>query len=269
MSADMQRGGRLCVLVAAWLVCWSSLYASDATRRSAQAYPPDASQQAIPLTTCATGSTTTLQCGGLTRSKRHNGNQGEAHFALLDKKSGAVLWKDEYVGESVCLGYSTARRMYVVGSTREHGVGIRLRDLRYLDEATQRARISALNRAEIEAFSAVPSPDLRYIALVALKGNDVSVFALDTLRDRIRMLGKAPLPPPLSEEERAYVKNHPDVLQEGPWEWLGSLRDSYLQMDPGILEFEGNDVLKVSYGADTPFRRAPGREIKKWRLGPG
>lgn len=263
----MERGRKWCVLLAASLACWSSLHASDATRRSAQVYPPDASQHAIPLTTCATGSTTTLQCGRLSRSKRHNGNQGEAHFALLDRKSGAVLWKDEYVGEGVSLGYSTARRMYVVGSTREHGAGIRLRDLRYLDEATHRARISALNREEIEALSAVSSPDLRYIALVALKGNDVSVFALDTLRDRIRMLGKAPLPPPLTEEERAYVKDHPNVLEEGPWGWMESLRDSYIPMDAGIVEFEGNDVLKVSYGADTPLGRAPNREIKKWRLG--
>jgi hypothetical protein len=188
---------------------------------------------------------------------------------LEEKATGAILWKDEYVGEGVCLGFNTLRQIYVVGSVREHGVGVRLVDLQYVDERTHRARISALNRESIEAFAAVPGPGLRYVAFVALKGNDVSLFVLDTSKDLIRMLGKAPPPPPLTAQERALVKDRPEVLGAGPWGWMESLRDSYMQLDPGIIQFEGDHVLTVSYGADTAFERSSSRNTRSWSLGPG
>lgn len=253
---------------ASLLLLGGSLCASDATKRAAQIYPPDASQRNIPLTECARGASTILRSGGVSRSQRHNGNSGEAHFVLESKTTGAVLWKDEYVGEGVCLGYNPDRGVYIIGSRRARGIGVRLTEVRYIDESRPRSRSSAFNRQDIEAFSAVASPRLWYVAFIAIEENDISVFVLDARRDTLKKIGKAPLPPPLSPDELAYVKLHPEVLQEGQWAWMGSFRDSYMQLDSGIIEFHDNEILRISYGADTPYARSPKRDMINVRLGP-
>jgi len=259
--------GRMRWLALALSVC-ASLRASDATRRAAQIYPPDASQHKIPLTGCASGATTVLRCGGLSRSKRHKGNSGEAHFVLESKSSGAVLWKDEYVGEGICLGYNPGLGIYVIGSRRQQGIGVRLTDVRYVLEKERASRASAFDKQELEAFAAVASPGLRYIALIAISGNDIALFVLDVKDDRITRTGKAPLPPPLDAGERAYVKAHPEALDESKWDWMASFRDGYMRMDPGIIEFEDESLLRIRYGADTPYARSPQRETVSVTLPP-
>jgi hypothetical protein len=243
-----------------------SLCASQATKRNAEIYPLDASQRKIPLAVCASSTSTLLRSGGISRSTRHNGNDGEAHFVLENKVTGTVLWKDEYVGEGICFGFNSARHTYVVGSRREHGIGVRLTNVRYIDEEVRRSRISAFNMRNIEAFAAVTSPTMHYVAFIALEGNDTSLFVIDVEKDVLTKLGRAPLPPPLTAGESAYVKEHPEVL-EGPWGWMASFRDSYIELDPGIVQFECNDVVKVSYGADTAYERAKKRDVVKWYLG--
>jgi hypothetical protein len=244
----------------------TTLCASQATKKNARIYPLDASQKKIPLVVCASSTSTLLRSGGTSRSTRHNGNDGEARFVLENKSTGSVLWKDEYVGEGICFGFNSARHIYVVGSRREHGIGVRVTNVRYIDEEARRSRISALNMRKIEAFAAVTSPTLHYVALIAMEGSDVSLLVLDVERDVLLKLGKAPLPPPLTAWERTYVRDHPEVL-EGTWDWMASFRDSYIELDPKIVQFEGKDVLKVSYGADTAYERAQKRDVVKWDLG--
>jgi len=167
----------------ALLLLGMTLGASEATRRSARIYPPDASQRRIPLTVCPSGISTLLWSGGISRSARHNGNDGEAHFVLKDKVNSSVLWKDEYVGQGICFGFNHARRIYVLGTRREQGIGVRLTDLRYIEEAARRSQLSAFDRKKIEAFVAVPSPGLRYLALIAMEDNEFSLFVLDVEKE--------------------------------------------------------------------------------------
>lgn len=253
------------------VLLWSaaSLVAEQTTaiQKNSQAFPRDASQHSIPAVTCATGSNTLLELGGVSRSTQHNGNDGQANFALKPKAGGAVLWKDQSVGQGVCFGFHTHMLRYVIGTRKEHGIGVRLTSVRYVDEATGKSQASSFNRRNIEGFAAVPSTDLHYIAFIAIAENDAELYVLDVEKDSVRKLGKAPLPPPLDEKERAYVKQHPDSL-EGAWEWMGSFRDSYMDLEPGIITFQG-DVLKVSFGADTSSKRSEKRNIVTYDLAKG
>jgi hypothetical protein len=203
----------------------------------------------IPLAACASSDSTVLLSGGVARSPGHNGSVGKADFALRDKTTNADLWKAQYLGEAMCFGFNAARKVYVIGVHKQHGIGARITDVRYLQESDRKVTASAFDRKELEAFAAVPSPDLRYIAFIAMDNNDTALFVLDTLKDTLKKIGKAPLPPPLTSTERAYVKAHPETLEEGPWEWMGPLRD-----------VPQDDVLHVTYGEDTPFERAHKRE---------
>ena len=247
------------------LAVTAGLSASQATREAARIYPRDASQKTVPLADCAVGTTTVLKAGGLSRSQRHNGNSGEAHFALHDKQSHALLWKDEYVGEGTCFGFNADRSVYLVGSRKPHGIGVRLTDLIYVDAAARSSRLSAFNRQKLEAFAAVPGPGLRRLALIGMHGNDVSLFVLDVGRDVLKNLGRAPLPPPLTAEERAYAQQHPGTL-DGSWDWMASFRDSYTKLEPEILRFVSDDVLEASFGADTADARAKDRQNVTFRL---
>ena len=58
-------------------------------------------------------------------------------------------------------------------------------ELFYLDESTLMVETSAFDKAEIEAFSAVPGPSGRFIALIGLHRNDIALYVLDTEKDTI------------------------------------------------------------------------------------
>lgn len=158
-------------------------------------------------------------------------------------------------------GYNPENKVYVLGVRRQQGIGVRVTDVRYVDEVTHRSRVSSFDRLDLEAFSAVQSPGTSYIAFIAIEGNDIALYVLNTGRDTIQKVGKAPLPPPLAQNERAYFNAHPEVLDPKQWNWMASFRDGYMELDPGIVEFEDNSSLRVSYGADTPYARAKERQI--------
>jgi hypothetical protein len=241
------------------------LRASEDTIKSSQVFPIDASQHSLPLTLCSRGTSSLLKLGGVSRSMHHNKNQGEAHFVLVEKNSGSVLWKDEFSGEGICLGFNVRKRVYLIGIRKEHGIGTRLTRLLYIDEDKHVNQESIFNTREIEAFAAIPGPDLHYVALIAIDHNETSLFVLNVQKDSLKILGKAPLPPPLTQKERQFVKEHPDILEE-PWEWMASFRDGYMELDPGIIVFQENTLLRVSYGVDTGYDRAGHRNIMAWDL---
>lgn len=170
------------------------------------------------------------------------------------------------MGEGICFGFNTRKRQYVAGIRKEHGIGARLTSVWYVEEIANLTRTSAFNKSRLEAFSAVVGSDLHYIAFIALEGNDTALFVLDTENDSIRRLGKAPLPPPLTPKEQEYANEHPGTL-EGPWDWMASFRDGYMDLDPGIVVFQDSHLLKVSYGDDSAAGRAPQRKVITYDLG--
>ena len=247
------------------LIVYSNLEASESTVKNMQSFPVDASQHSLPSKLCATGSSTLLELGGLSRSTRHNGNDGEAHFVLKRKTNGYALWKDEFVGEGICFGFNAHMRKYVVGSRKEHGIGVRLTNVFYINEVTQMRQVSVFNKRKIEAFAAVPSPDLNYVVFIAIDHNEMGLFVLDVERNALRKLGEAPLPPPLTTKELEYARENPNSL-DCQWGWMASFRDGYMELDSGIIVFVENDLLKVSYGNDTAYQRAKDRNIMSWNL---
>ena len=227
--------------------------------------PPAALPPGAPVAQCSSGASTSLQLGGRFRSPHHNGNDGEAHFVLEAKDTASVFWKGQLAGEGVCFGFNVLRRAHVVGLRKQHGIGARLTRMFYINEVRPGIRASAFNKNGIEAFAAVPSSDLNYVALIAIDRNETSLFVLDIQKNRLRKLGKAPLPPPLTNQEREFAHQHPDRFG-GRWEWMAPFRDSYMALDPSIVEFQGAALLQVSYGADTADQRARQRDVVTWDL---
>ena len=262
---------RLRYLLAAAIWLWPASGSAQARRSpdvetNRRDFPPDSSQHAIPPAVCSTGTDTVLELGGLSRSLHHDGNDGEAHLVLLNRRTGKVLWSDTYVGEGICLGFNPRIRKYILGIRKQHGIGSRLVQVLYVGEIAGTVQVSAFTKRAIEAFAAVPGPDHHFVAFIGLEGNDTSLFALDVEKDSLRKLGDAPAPPPLTPTEREYVKIHPDVL-EGPWEWMASFRDGYMGLDPGIVTFRGPETLDVSYGNDTAWARSGQRHVTTYDLG--
>lgn len=241
---------------------------ASAVEENRRAYPPDSSQHPIPAAVCSTDDTTELELSGVSRSLRHNGNDGEARFVLRSRQSRqTVLWSSVYVGEGVCLGFNPNTRRFLIGIVKEHGIGARLTQIVYLDAATRKVATSAFDKSGIEAFAAVPGPGGRFVALIGIKENDTALYVLDTEKDAIRKLGKAPLPPPLNQQERDTVKQHPE-FKEGTWGWLSSFRDGYVQLDARIVVFRDAERLQVSYGDDTAYSRDGHRTVTIFDLAP-
>lgn len=243
----------------------SSLLVLSVQVDSALASGDAAPASPVPLTQPCASAATLLELRGIPREARHGGKQGEAHFVLKARSNGAVLWKAGMPGEGICFGFDAGRRAYVVGIRKEHGIGIRLTSIFYVDEVRHLQRESAFNRRGIEAFAVVPGPDLHHLALLAIERNETHLFVLDVRKDTLRRLGRAPAPPPLTPQERRFVQEHPGTV-EGPWEWMASLRDSYMDLDPGIVAFDGNARLRASYGVDSATRRSPQRDVVTWDL---
>jgi len=239
---------------------------ASAVEANRRAYPPDSSQRAIPPAVCAANDTTDLELGGVSRSLHHNGNDGEARFILRSRQSRqTVLWSAVYAGEGVCFGFNPRTRRYLIGLVREHGIGARLTRLMYLDAASRKVELSAFDKSGIEAFAAVPGPGGRFVALIGLEKNGTALYALDTEKDTIQKLGKAPFPPPLNQQERDTIKQHPE-FKEGTWGWLSSFRDGYMQMDANIVVFRDAETLQASYGDDTPYGRDGHRRVTTFDL---
>lgn len=241
-------------------------WASPATTERARTFPSDGSRETLPTLVCSTGTSTVLELSGVTRSVRHDGAHGRALFTLKDRNDGRLLWKNELVGEGVCFGFNSHKRIHIIGARREHGIGVRLAELRYVDEVARADRSSVFDKRRLEAFAAVPGPGLRHLALIAFDRDDVALLVLDVESDTIRKLGRAPLPPPLTATERKFVTEHPEVL-EGKWGWMASFRDGFMELDPGIVVFEGDARLRVSYGDDTPYERRQERDAVVWDVG--
>lgn len=246
-------------------VAFSPRVISERAPQNEATHPSSHASHSSSLTLCSTGVSTLLKFEGTPRAPHHNGDQGKAHFILAHKESSTTLWEETLPGEGVCFGYNLRRRAHLIGIQKEHGIGVRITDLYYIDEVKAKRSPSLLKQAKLEAFVALPGPELRFIALIALEGNDTFLYALDVEKSLIRKLGKAPLPPPLTAQERDGAKAHPES-EAAPWEWMASYRDSQIELDPGIMVFKNPSTLEVSYGNDSAEHRASNREVVVWDL---
>lgn len=179
---------------------------------------------------------------------------GRTKITLRSEPQGDVLLTEELEGNWFCFGFNTTSRAYIIGGIRQVGAWLPLASILYVNEDDRSVKRSSFVRRDHIALSATASPSVRYIVFIDPEGLSV----LDTKRDTIKKLGKAPLPPP--SEFAA------DSCEGQDFEWGGCGNDGYVELDAGILRFLSDNELEVSYGKDGPKTRAKKRWVKRYKL---
>jgi len=173
---------------------------------------------------------------------------------LRDKASGQVIKAEALSSEWRCLGYAAADGRYLLGGIGPSGAWRPLTSLRYLDEKTGELLPSVLDKHYFVVAVAIVSPQGRYVAFL---GGHVSVqlYLLDTRRNTLRKLADdVPLPPPDRQAR--------ETCRGIPFAWGECWGDRYMELERDVLAFESETRLRVSYGADTPKRRAAKRRVR-------
>ncbi len=166
-------------------------------------------------------------------------------------ETSAATRQHDLDGQWSILGYAPALHAYLLGGEFERGAWLPLDDLQYLDERTGDLRPSKWNATDWLAFAAVPSPTLRYLALVGQADGEgpIQVYVLDVASEQLAAVGKPPAPPPTTfqcDEPRAHV-------------W-GDEADGLVEMDPDVIVFSTDEQrITLRYGKDTCAARAPKR----------
>ena len=208
---------------------------------------------------CGNGTRTSLQSERINvpRILRHDQPIGQTRLVLRTEPGGKILWSDDYEGIWFCIGFNKDIKAYVVGGIFEVGAWLPMWAIRYLPENGKSLKPAAFDRSRYLALRVIPSPHIKYIVFIGGIEWDVGhLQVLDVEHDTITTLGPAPAPPPsdfCSEEE--------------PFDWGGCFGDAYQDMEPGIIRFVSEDVLEVSYGADTRKSRAKKRKLRRFKLG--
>lgn len=209
------------------------------------------------------GESTTLVIDTDTSGMRHDGpDNGHTSISLLSK-NGTVLFQRKFDDNYKCLGYSSARHAFILQTEGEVGVSLKVDGFAYLPEAKPTI-VNSKNftdhyLAALEAI--VPSPDLRYIVFVGqpTESEIWHLYVLDTKSDMIKLLGKAPDPPPLAKGSPGEPQNNNPC---DFWQWGFELPT----LESNICQFISPNVLKVSYGKDSCIHRSKNRLIRKWTL---
>jgi hypothetical protein len=217
------------------------------------------------------GNETTLQ----TRLLKHavyDGSDGKTELAMFSTSNRKKLKNMKWDGVWHCLGYIKARKYYLLVGEFQTGAFLPLLRMKYLSadgNVTLDSRYRwNFPKSDSEShgwmgFGAVPNPDLSFVAFVGcLDESPMSVMILDTQKDEMKVLGRAPAPPPIKDPHwREEALKHP--LND--WVWGGPSVDGFEEMDAGVIEFD-KDKVTVSYGDDTPVKRADKRIFKTWDL---
>ncbi|MBI5489415.1 MAG: hypothetical protein HY905_18930 [Deltaproteobacteria bacterium] len=197
---------------------------------------------------------------GLVEAPQHDGSFGKTRFELeATDGSDRPPWRRDLEGQWTVLGYSPVRHAYVLGGQFEKGAWLPLDDLRYLKERTGSLLPSRLSGREWIALAAIPSPTLRYVALIARVDGQPQfrLHVLDLEKDEIAEVGPAPAPPPTD------FKCDPPPQ---PHQW-GDEVDGLVEMDAGIIVFSADERrLTASYGDDTCAARSAQRTTREWNL---
>ena len=212
---------------------------------------------------CAKGSRTSLQYTmvDVPAIPHHDQSIGRTRFVLRSYPDGETLSTKEFDGQWFCFGYNSITHIYIIGGISQKGAWLPLRSIQYLAEEGGSLKPSAFDRLDYLALSAVTSPAGRYIVFIGGRISIEGLFVLDTKRDVVKKLGRAPLPPPDAPLS--------DMCQHEPFEWGSCWADGYREMDAGIIRFTSETDLEVSYGEDEPTARAKKRSIRRFRLDGG
>jgi hypothetical protein len=258
---DVRRAARCAACVFVFAACAAPRAPSPAPARPAAepradtppGPPADAASSRIVL--CPPGVHTQLEIRTLERPERpvHDGSLGRDQLFARDAH-GAELGEVEHAGAPLrCLGYVPARALHLVGQRAQRGIWIVLAELAYITDTGLEREPTAFARDDFFALSSRTSPSGRYVAFVGGRGTNIAgLFVLDTHRDTVERVADPPLPPPRAD----------GFTCDEPFGWGSCWADDYVELEPNILEFEGETRLLVSYGADTPIARARKRRVK-------
>ena len=199
---------------------------------------------------CARGNTTTLQLNRLNEPKFYRLDQsiGQSQFVLI--KQDKPIFEKTYEGRWFCFAFNKTTNAYIVGGIAQTGAWLPLLSIEYLKEEGTAFIPSVFNREHYLANAAIISPKGRYIAFIGGKNRMGDLFVLDTQTDKIKQLGKAPLPPPVE-----------NFSSEEPFVWGTGWADGFVEIEKNVLSFKSETVLQVSYGKDTSQTRAKKRHI--------
>lgn len=211
---------------------------------------------------CVKGTYTSLQYSFVaehtpTNLPRLDQSIGKTRFVLQSEPQGEALLTSEFEGWWSCFGYNAKTHVYVIGGVFQRGAWLPLGSIEYLAEDGS-FKPSAFDRQDYIALSAVTSPAGRYIVFIGGGERSDDLYVLDTERDVIKKLGRAPSPPPNAEAS--------DTCWNDPFEWGSCWVDGYREMDAGIIRFTSETELEVSYGKDGPTQRAKKRRVQRYRL---
>jgi hypothetical protein len=206
---------------------------------------------------CSEGRTSNLAIEMVSRPKilRHDQNIGKDALVLTAKDGKELLRESMDDAYLHCLGFSEAAGRHLVGIEGERGAWMVLGSILYVAETGGPLVPSAFDRDDFLALASLTSPKGRYVAFVGGHQGINGLFVLDTQTDRMRRLGNPPAPPP-----------SPGWSCDEPFGWGSCWSDAYVTLEPGIMHFEREDVLVVSYGKDTGRHRAKQRTVRRFRL---
>lgn len=190
---------------------------------------------------------------------RENGPAGQTRLELRPRAGGPAQVR-VVDGLWVGLGFAAERKAYVLAGQFQRGAWLPITTIEYLDETGAPPWRSHCCDHDWMALAAVAGPGTRYVALVGGEDGTVDQLqVLDTVQDRLKVLGPPPSPPPLRRADWRAARDE-------PWQWGGFGSDGLTALDPGIVSFVGPDLLRVSYGRDSYRRRAKARVVRTWSL---
>ena len=207
---------------------------------------------------CGFGTTTYLECRQIREKEQHHDfDYGRTELVLRSVKTNAILRRVVLRELWDCISFNKKTGNYLLGTIHEVGQTDMLCSLVYLNEGRKTFRDTVYREKGFMAFEALASKDGRYLVFIAWGEMPPvgGLFILNTDIDQYRYLGDPPSPPPIPG-----VKSDPDLYS---WSWFWQ---DYLPPEPGIFSYPEPDTLRVGFGADTAFARAPQREYMDWDL---
>jgi hypothetical protein len=222
---------------------------------------PSNAQPVMPETTSRAkqhGATTELICDyrGPLLLQHDSDNWGQTTFSVADAHN-KTIWSKTLNGQFSCIGYSPARKVYVIRQIAERISVPSIREIAYITEPPPSMQASSFTSGKYDAATILADRDLKHLAFIGTRHLGMfSLYVLETLHDGITRLGAPPAPPPMTKSDIDAGK------QCYQWSWEG---EGLLDLEPGIWRFDGQS-LKVSYGKDTCRHRSKNRSVKNYKL---
>lgn len=208
----------------------------------------------------------TVTCDGtaltvqVTARPLYDGAAGTTHLRMT--RGDDVAMETDWPGVWRALSCDPTEHRFVLSGEFQQGGWLPIRRIRYLSERSTLYTESQYNGRDFLAFAAVPAADGRWVAFVGIldEGTEFRLLVLETRLDALLTLGAPPAPPPSTDVAPK------DLDADCPWTSWPCFHDGWVEMDPGIITFDGA-TLKVSDGAkDSPQGRDKERKVRTWDL---